>query len=414
MLSTRNLLAVLLYSMSLPLLASCPVPPASAPNLPNPLEAGPGTIWPKAADAPMAWPAPGKSEDWMGMPAGDPEVPALAGIMTIYTLPVGSGNCQMMLCPNQNRMIMFDCGSTGLGNLGWNRADVGQFIATQINDQTQIAVSISHPDADHSNYLPDVLAGRPISTIVMSRQPGDYPAAVRDWMANLQAQGTGLLYTGGIYRSHAPEPSLSCYAPDAHGGWNIDVPGYIVMMNAGATANDASMVIAQQYAGFQALFTGDMTGATEQQVNPVAPVALAGTRVITGAHHGAVSHGSNSQIWADANQASLVMFSSGTRFMHPRCPAVGVYWPYLFTDAAPHQFQCGNNGQWQVVNTQNAAFVTNNNGLIRVRVANNGQWDYASQFNGLAYLNAIELEAMKRANLGNPPDTGDCTALGAP
>ncbi|MBK8283727.1 MAG: hypothetical protein IPK97_01955 [Ahniella sp.] len=403
-----------LFRLLLPVLLIVATQSQASSSCPGPAQARPEqtadatTSWATHADAATAWPDAQPGLDWLGSTELPTSSLAAARPMTIYTIPVGSGNCQMMLCPSENRMMMFDCGSTGAGNLGWNRADVGQFIAANINDQTAIVVSISHPDADHSNYLPDVLAGRPVRAVLVSKHPSDYPAAVVAWMGQLQQDGTTIQWRNGIYRSQAPDQYLSCYAPDGQGGWNIDVPGFIVMMNAGATANDSSMVIAQQYAGFQSLFTGDMTGATEFQIDPNIPVALDNTKVITGAHHGAISHGSNSPQWTAANQGKLVMFSSGTRFHHPRCAAVGNYFPYLFNNAAQHQFQCGDNGQWQTYNTQNAVYVTNNNGLIRVRVNDQGQWDYQAAQNALVHLNAIELQARDRQHLTTRPAELDC------
>lgn len=418
MLPARFSLAHSVFIVMLLLLSTAPVqasptscPGPTPPASPEPRLADVATNWPDAeATTQQAWPDALASEDWMHSVGSEPNVDVAFRPMTIFTMPVGSGNCQMMLCPSENRMVMFDCGSTGAGDRGWNRADVGQFIATQINDQTAIVVSISHPDADHSNYLPDVLAGRPIRAVLMSKHPNDYPAAVTQWMGQLQQNGTVIQWRNGIYRSQMPDQYLSCYAPNGQGGWNIEVPGFIVMMNAGNTANDSSMVIAQQYAGFQSLFTGDMTGATELQIDPNNPVALNGTKVITGAHHGAASHGSNSPQWTAANQAKMVMFSSGTRFHHPRCVSVGNYFPYLFNNAAQHPFSCGDNGQWQNYNTQNAVYVTNNNGLIRVRVNAQGQWDYGFNLDALAHLNAIELEAKDRHGL--PTRTAELDCLG--
>ncbi|AVP98898.1 hypothetical protein C7S18_17690 [Ahniella affigens] len=396
---------MLLCLISLDLVADCPAPRTSLPAPAAATLSDDDATWAPGELTAAPWPEPGPAEDWMDVVTGDPEIPHARRLLQIYTLPVGAGNCQLMLCPNQNRMIMFDCGALPFDKVGWNKADVSAFIANLINPNTSISVSISHTHYDHNSYLPDVLANRRISTIVMSDTPQNYPANVRNWMRNAYNQGTRVLWKSGIYRSQAPEPPLSCYKPEPTGGWSIDVQGYVVMMNAGANPNDASMVIAQRYGRFQTVFTGDMTGETEQRIDNNLPVPLNQTTVITGAHHGSDSHDSNNPSWAIANQAEAVMFSAGGLFWHPRCAAAQTYRPYLLQFPRAHNFQCGRDHHWARGPTRLAAYSTNINGAIRVRADANGRWDIGARLNALDDLNAIALESLKRADLMPGPDT---------
>ena len=308
--------------------------------------------------------------------AGGNGVKADGDYMTVHTLPVGAGNCQLLDCPSQNKLIMFDCGSLGTGTRGWTAAEVHQYVDNLIDNNTVVVVSISHTDADHNNYLPDVFDDITVSDIVFARAQGDYSQAVYDWMEQQEEDGADLIWWNAEYTSAAPEDELSCFAPDGGGSWDVDVAGYILAVNAGNTANDASMVIGEIYGDFQIVFTADMTATTEADIADDDPIDLIDTDVITGAHHGADTYGSNSQEWVDATQADLVMFSAGTRHLHPRCDSVDRYLPYLFTNADAHDYDCGDGGVYVNRNTTDAVLVTDVNGLITVQADGQGGWEY--------------------------------------
>ncbi len=306
--------------------------------------------------------------------------------MTIHTLPVGAGNCQLLQCPAQNKLIVFDCGSRGVGNLGWDEDAVKQYVEDLIDPFTEIVVSVSHADADHSNYLPVIFKSTEIADIVLAQQRIDYPTDVRKWIDARETRGANVISWETEHSDLAPNDELSCWRPDKHGGWDIDVAAYILAVNAGKkasdvvgpTANDMSMVVSETYGAFQTIFTGDMTGKTEDVILANLQIDLADTDVITGAHHGSDTFKSNSDSWVDANEAGLVMFSSGTRDGHPQCVAVDRYLPFLDDPSDEHEYWCGVGKVFSKRKTEEPVLVTNNQGLIKVLTDGVGyeyEWD---------------------------------------
>ena len=209
----------------------------------------------------------------------------------VYTIPVGAGNCQLMQCPTQDndKVVLFDCGSRGRGNLGWTAEEIKDYVDDFIGEDTEIVVSVSHPDIDHYSYIPSIMEGHNISAIYLGGDYTHYSDAMGEWVQAQVQEGTDFVdFNGDLYWSDAPEEALGCNGADAK----------ILIVNAGATDNDNSMVVSVNYGLFQTVFTGDMTGATEAAITTHlgdTHVELGQTDFITGAHHGSTSHGSNSE-----------------------------------------------------------------------------------------------------------------------
>lgn len=299
------------------------------------------------------------------------------GTLAIHTLPVGTGNCQVVQCPSQNKLVVVDCGSRHLGTRGWTADEAGSYIRAMIDGETEVVVAVSHPDPDHYNYLPTVLDDARVVSLYLGGQMSDYDERFRIWVANLQrAHGLSVSSRSGFYASPWPESALGCWRPNPSGGFDMDVAAWILAMNAGTTPNDGSMVISMRYGDFSAMFTGDMTAATERAIHDAGPVAPLGTDVITGAHGGADSDGSNSPGWADATRPELLIFSAGRRYQHPRCASVDSYLPYLQTNSPRHGYACGRDGEYERRVTDDAVAVTEDNGLIEVRGRSDGMFGY--------------------------------------
>ncbi len=292
--------------------------------------------------------------------------------LMVYTLPVGAGNCQLLQCPSQDRVIVFDCGSTGVGDKGWSAEAVKVFVDKLLGPKTEVNVALSHSDSDHGNYLPTVFPDRPIGSIYLGGNPTAYVTAVKNWIADKKMEGTTVVSSWPkFYQSDAPEDALSCWVPDGKNGFKVDVAGYILGVNAGSSPNAYSMVVGSVYGDFQMLFTGDMTGETEAAIGTGGPYDLSNTNVITGAHHGADTAGSNSQSWATANSPRTVIFSAGDKHKHPRCASVDRYLGYLHADTS-HRYHCGESDGYEERTTTRNVFVTDDNGLITVEALNDG------------------------------------------
>lgn len=306
------------------------------------------------------------------------------GKFAIYTLPVGAGNCQVVRCPEQDKIVMMDCGSKGRGNVGWDRDDVSRFVQSMIGPGTEVAATVSHPDGDHYNYLPAVFHGVRVQNLYLGTQLSRYDQNFNDWVsAERSTFGMPVHTYPGFYSSRAPESNLSCWRPDGRGGWQLDIAAYILGVNAGSTSNDASMVIAMRYDNFETIFTGDMTAATERQIVGAGPPVPLSANVITGAHHGAESAGSNSPSWAMATRPQLLMFSAGERFYHPRCNSVDNYAAYVMKNVPLHVYHCGINSSYQQRPSTDAILVTDDNGLIQVEATRDGHFNYSWAISGL-------------------------------
>lgn len=321
--------------------------------------------------APSAPPTPAALTQLMATNTIDP------GKLVIHTLPIGAGNCQIAQCPSGNKLIVMDCGSGGAGSQNWSADTARTYLRSLVNASTEIAVTVSHPHVDHYRYLPRVLDDLPVRNLYLSRQLSSYNADFRNWVAMQQTHAHMNTTTyPGFYASTYPEADLGCWGPDGHGGWTSDVDSYILGVNVGAGANEGSLVMAMRHGNFRTTFTGDMTAATEAQLHVPAGLGTLRSTVLTSPHHGSDSHGSNSTAWALSTQPELVLFSAGTRFHHPRCSAVAVYWGYVGANSPGHTFHCGANGGWtDVTNTRNV-LTTDSNGLIRVHADSDGTFNF--------------------------------------
>ncbi|MDO8336155.1 MAG: hypothetical protein Q7T74_05255 [Candidatus Saccharibacteria bacterium] len=250
--------------------------------------------------------------------------------------------------------------------------DIVSFVDNLSDDQTEIVVSISHKDDDHTNYLPYLMEhishSQSIEKIVIAQTIEEYNPETQDWL-NENVHGVET-YEADYYSSIEPESSLSCPVDG--------FASYILTVNSGVEPNDKSMVVLSKLGASQVIFTGDMTGKTEAQIfsnlallGDSAHFQLADTDLLFGAHHGASTNGSNNKKWADATSPEAVIYSAGERYSHPTCEALDVYQTVL-DFGEPHALQCSSTGAYMKFETSNANFLTHTNGLIVATPNNEG------------------------------------------
>jgi beta-lactamase superfamily II metal-dependent hydrolase len=121
---------------------------------------------------------------------------------------------------------------------------------------------------------------------------------------------------------------LSCGAADT----------FILTTNSGSTENARSLVLMIEYRDFTAIFPGDATGVTESQARANFNNNVHAT-VLSGSHHGAKTHSSNSQSWANETSPNVMIYNSGTQHGHPWCIATEQYESTL-SQAQLHNMQC--------------------------------------------------------------------------
>ncbi|WP_147424105.1 ComEC/Rec2 family competence protein [Xanthomonas campestris] len=307
------------------------------------------------------------------------------GRLHVWTLPVGAGNCQVVTCPRRDaagfkKLLVMDCGALPSGrNPNFQVDRVSEAINGMIDGATKVVVTVSHPDQDHYNYISEVLKNVPVSAVYLALNPNDYTVGnFGQWVKDQQKVGAQLRYTNVPYATGIGiEEDLSCQGNNGWGGNATDVEGRILAMNAsgtpGTTSNNASMVVSMKYGLFQTLFTGDMTQVTEGLIANLSAGWPLNSQVVTGAHHGAISAGSNSASWAQKTSPQAFIFSSGKRYKHPRCESIQNYLDYgLRIAAASHSIQCsgGLPGQSTL-----PVFLTQTNGMIHYSATNDGSFN---------------------------------------
>ncbi len=284
--------------------------------------------------------------------------------LRIHFLNVGAGTCTVVECPGANSPPMvIDCGSTGATPSDLDSDEARAYVQGILSQHTaQPNVVLSHADRDHYGWIPHVLQGTWVQNIW---QGGDKSEYTQDgfpmWIAGQQTNGATV----------QPDPG------DVPANWHNDgqplgddldcgpASTFVLTMNTGSTKNSQSLVLMIEYEDFTSIFTGDATRATEAQAIANYPGGVRAT-VLSGSHHGASTHGSNSSDWARATAPDVTVFSAGRRFNHPRCIAV---WRYTEFTAitSDHPAQCGDShGYHPVQRTTHAEYMTEVNGAIIV------------------------------------------------
>jgi hypothetical protein len=85
------------------------------------------------------------------------EEAALADDLVIHVLNTKAGSCQIVECPHSHRVIVVDCGSSGASGddlTGDEIAEYFQANAIFSHPDTEVLVTVSHPDQDHTNQIP--------------------------------------------------------------------------------------------------------------------------------------------------------------------------------------------------------------------------------------------------------------------
>ncbi len=280
--------------------------------------------------------------------------------LRIHYLNIGAGTCTVVECPGPNASPMIvDCGSLGGTVDDMDEDDARQYIQTILGSHpSRPNLVLSHADQDHYGWIPRVLGETPVGNIWQGGDPSDCTRErFPEWL-QLQVSGGAQLHNGFAQDWHNSGlplgQDLSCGAASV----------FVLTVNSGESKNAQSLVLSIEYGDFVATFTGDAEDTTEQ----AAILNFGGdvkATVLSGSHHGARTHGSNSVGWAHATDPEVVIFSAGTKFKHPRCEATRRYEDAL-SRAARHPAQCGANGGYRSYNTSLAEYMTEVNGAIIV------------------------------------------------
>lgn len=290
---------------------------------------------------------------------GAPVVTGPAGaLMRVHFLNSGTGACQVVECPGA-APIIFDCGSTGHSDPDMDREEVVAYVQAILDESGQAPrVVISHADRDHYSYVPDVMGDRTPESIWLGGERSEYGSPVAAWL-NTHGAVIHDDFAPGFSNNGQPVAGLGCGPADTR----------ILTVNNGTSKNAQSLVAAVQHGTFSVVFTGDAEGETQQSVLANFPGLRA--TLLSGSHHGASTHDSNDAVWANAILPEVVVFTTGTKFGHPRCAATDVYLvspESRVRNAGPHPMRCGIGGDAYGSQTSatRAVYSTRTNGTVVV------------------------------------------------
>ena len=167
-------------------------------------------------------------------------------------------------------------------------------------------VVVTHPDADHYNYLPDVLTDDiEVGQVLLIEGNDEYEVPGGDFDGWMQAHpGVPIVRLDEDDIDPADDPNDTCTCGDA------DV--FVLAANLGgsnAPRNDRSIVLMLSYGEFDVVLTGDATKATEDAI--IAEYDendWLGVEVLKVGHHGSVTT-STSPEWAAATQPIVAIVS---------------------------------------------------------------------------------------------------------
>ena len=240
--------------------------------------------------------------------------PPQAGEFRTYAMPVGQGDCTILQCPNGNS-VFNNCGSSSTA--GWTAQDITNFLGLHIN--SVVAILISHPDADHAKYLPNIgFNVTTVSSIIIGGQVNQYNQDVRNWF-NTFPPGVVKVIQGGvgcINNCTLPAGTNLNFCTDNVTRFNV------LAANVIDRKNEVSAVWRVDYNAWSLLLPGDMEGPAARIVtNQLGPTGLLHVTHYKMAHHGASTSANRP---ASLNQITPIEAFASNAYSfgicrHPRC-----------------------------------------------------------------------------------------------
>jgi beta-lactamase superfamily II metal-dependent hydrolase len=255
--------------------------------------------------------------------------------LRIHVMNVGNGNCVIAEAANTNVVLIVDCGSTK-NDGAMSAQSVAAYFNKLISTYTSppgITVIISHPDKDHYNYIPTVLANYKTLKVYL----GGVPNFTNYRDCYNYSIGRNRNTAMGDWIAKQPDVSLG-FAPFINkfgsGGIivaanNVGITPNLAECPAGNYTNAASAVVYLLNGTQSISILGDATNKTLTEVNKylTANGRPSSSNITISSHHGANTHGSNSNWWTSVNQPQYVVHSAGTRagYNHPKCDVLRNY-----------------------------------------------------------------------------------------
>lgn len=253
---------------------------------------------------------------------------AEAAELEVHFVYVGQGDQSIVKTPD-GKNILIDSGSTRDGDVNEAR----RYLQHALGPSGKVDVLVvTHPDADHYNYLPDVLTGITVDKVLYVGDPSEYQQA--DFNTWLSGHANAIALT--------PSDVSAPAAPSPHFATG-DTSFFVLAADTGGTAgekNTRSIVLLVSYKDFDFLLTGDATRDTEDDILERYPAQFLDVELLKLGHHG--SNTSSTDPWLSAVRAETAVVSAGynSPYAHPRLKVIERVEQHT-EDAPSHRFRWG-------------------------------------------------------------------------
>lgn len=260
----------------------------------------------------------------------------------IYALPVGQGDCTVIQCPRgvddpvKGIVSIIDAGSS-TKDLGINGQDIKDYLeGTRLH-----YVFLTHADADHLNYMDDILMSRDHEVSVFHSCSWNKYGC---YISSLNAVPQTVPHCFNIQSCRKVLNLCPNYQPNINAVNSVKLffVASAVRGCAGNIANNEdSLIVKITYGQTSTLITGDF----ELTPNLMAQfLQAAGTDLRSDiyklSHHGAYNGKANQKEFLNAVSARYVFSSSGYMYGHPRCEIAQYYRSKLPNNVPPHPYTC--------------------------------------------------------------------------
>lgn len=319
----------------------------------------------KPDTVPFSGPATISADPGSETDTGDDFEPAI-GKLVVHFVDVGQGDSTFIECPNGN-VIVVDAGSVKGKAAKLPRAT--QLLGKLTGSIKKVhALVVTHPDQDHYNMLPDVLAGHTVENLFIVGDWQEYKIqAAQQWLQALEPSGTTMHHLDIDVNGNAIEDYFETAQNET-----IDCGSASVYILAAAAAtgkqpNAGSIVLGITHGDFDVLLTGDALESTENFMIDKHGKWLE-SEVLKVGHHGADT--STSALWVDTVKPSVAVVSASDHgsFYHPREVVITrlLASPHLETTDA-HSLTSGNGSAFTTDSTYTKAiFNTHDAGTITI------------------------------------------------
>jgi len=254
-------------------------------------------------------------------------------VLNIYALAVGPGYCTIVICPNDD-MLIVDMGSTG--QEGLLPKDILALLNSYFDryPKSKIHIVITHADQDHFNFFPEVFSGNigtqlkddHIASIILGGKRSDYTdKKFMNWMKTISADKVSDVNNGDPCYNNTECKVKGTVFPQFCGETS-NVVFDAIAANRGTTTNQNSIVMKIAYDKTSILLTGDFEGPVQNEVvRKYKGTGMLKSTVYKIAHHGAKTLANTKAFleavdpdWAFVSQA----YPKHSRYHHPRCEAI--------------------------------------------------------------------------------------------